>query len=274
MKLFVISCHNDGKKVPAFQATPCDNFRMRILLPVFAVLTSPAFADGLPTVPYLYVQGSAEVEKKADMVLLRFKLSEVNKEVAAANKAVQAQAVKVFDLFKATGIADADVIADEISSDAEFEEAGSFGRSGKLIGFRVQREFAVKVRDMAKFPKLVNDLFALKVSYFTGVSAEYTKAKEVKDETWELTLKSARAEADKMAKAAGMKVDSVWAISPEAFPSIQGRILGQDSNSYSVPGIAAGPAPEKKAEIAPEYRLAPLTFKQSVHAIYLISPAK
>ena len=274
MKLFVISCHNDGKKVPAFQATPCDNFRMRILLPVFAVLTSLAFADGLPTVPYLYVQGSAEVEKKADLVSLRFKLSETNKEVSAANKAVQAQAAKVFELLKATGIADGDVVADEISSDAEFEEAGSFGRTGKLIGFRVQREFAVKVREVAKFPKLVNDLFALKVSYFTGVSAEYTKAKQMKDETWELALKNARVEADKMAKAAGMKVDSVWAISTEAFPAIQGRMLGQDSRSYGIPGLAAGAAPDKKAEAAPEYRLAPVTFSQSVHALFLIEPAK
>ena len=247
---------------------------MKILLPVLVAIASFAFADGLPTVPYLYVQGSAEVEKKADMVSLRFKLSEVNKEVAAANKAVQAQAAKVFELLKATGIADEDVIASEISSDAEYEEGQGYGAKGKFLGYRVQREFTVKVRDVAKFPKMVNDLFALKVSHFDGVTEEYSKAKELKDETWELALKNARAEAEKMAKAAGMKVDSVWVISPEAIPSIQGRILGQDYNSYPV---AAGPGRaerEKKADAAPEYRLAPVKFSQSVHAIYLISPAK
>ncbi len=243
---------------------------MKIILPVLAALTSLAFADGLPTVPYLYVQGSAEVVKNADLVSLRFKLSEVNKEVAAANKAVQAQAAKVFELLKVTGISDEDVIAEAIHSEPEYEETQSNGR-GKFLGYRVERDFTAKVRDVAKFPKLVNDLFALKVGYFEGISRENSKAKEVKAETWELALKNARNEADRMAKAAGMKVDSVWAISPEAFPNIQNRMLGADSRS--VPAVAQGPA-DNKADAPPEYRLAPVTFSQSVHAIYLISPVK
>ena len=244
---------------------------MKILLPALAILTSFTFADGLPTVPYLYVQGNAVVEKKPDQVSLEFKLSETAKDVSAANKAVQAQASKVFELLKATGIASEDVIADEISSEAEYDE-GPNGRVGKLLGYRVEREFTVKIRDVPKFPKLVNDLFALKVGFFKGISEEYSKSAEVKDETWESALKNARTEADKIAKATGMKVDTVWAISAEPFPSIQGRMLGGDFQS--VPPVAAGPASDKKAEAAPEYRLAPVKFRQSVHAIYLISPAK
>lgn len=246
---------------------------MKFLLPTLAVLSSLAFADGLPTVPYLYVQGSAEVEKKADLVSLRFKLAETNKEVAVANKAVQAQAVKVFDLLKATGIADEDAIASGITSEAEHEETEGNGRAGKFLGYRVEREFTVKVRDVPKYPKLVNDLFALKVGFFSGITEEYSKAKQVKDETWELALKNARTEADKMAKSAGMKVDSVWALSPESFSSIQSRILGEYDHRMAY-SVMQGAAREKKAEAAPEYRLAPVRFTQSVHAIYLISPAK
>lgn len=240
---------------------------MKFLLLALAALTSFAFADGLPTVPYLYVQGSAEVEKKADLVSLRFKLAETNKEVAVANKAVQAQAVKVFELLKATGIADEDVIASGVNSDAEYEDGQGYGRRGKPLGYRVQREFVVKVHDVAKFPKLVNELFAMKVGIFEGINEGYSKAKEVKDETWELALKNARTEADKMAKAAGMKVDSVWAISPEDFLSIQYKILGMDRT-------IGREVRENKTEDAPEYRLAPVRFSQSVHVIYLISPVK
>ena len=245
---------------------------MKFLLPALAALTSFAFADGLPTVPYLYVQGSAEVEKKADLVSLRFKLADTNKEVAEANRAVQAQAAKVFALLKATGIADEDVIASGINSEAEYEEGQGYGRRGKLLGYRVQREFEVKVRDVAKFPKLVNELFAMKVNIFDGISEEYSKAKEVKNETWELALKNARAEAEKMVKAAGMKVDSVWAISPEHFPTVQNRMLGMNFHEFTSASTSA--AKQEKAETAPEYRLWPVQFSQSVHVIYLISPAK
>ena len=70
-----------------------------------------------------------------------------------------------------------------------------------------------------------------------------------------------------------MKVHSVWAISPEVFPSIQNRILGQDFHAYTLAADEAVPKKEKP-EAPPEYRLAPVKFRQSVHAIYLISPAK
>ena len=65
---------------------------------LYVVLSCLAWADGLPNVPYLYVEGNAEVEKKADLVSLSFKLSATDAEVSKANSAVQTQALKVFAL--------------------------------------------------------------------------------------------------------------------------------------------------------------------------------
>ncbi len=240
-------------------------------LAFFVSIASAAFADGLPTVPYLYVMGNADVEKPADIVTLRFRLSELSKDAATANNLVQAQAAKVFDLLRATGVADGEIVAETIRSEREYEEPEGNRHGGKFIGYRVERDFVVKVRDLPKFPKLVNDLFALKVGFFDGVIGEYSKAKEVKAETWELALKNARTEADRMAKAAGMKVDSVWALSSEPFPEIRGRMLG-DSLRHA-PSVAMG-SDVRKAEAPPEYRLAPVTFSQSVHVLYLVSQAK
>jgi hypothetical protein len=47
---------------------------MKTFLLLFVVFTTLAWADGLPTVPYLYVEGNAEVEKKADLFTLRIVL--------------------------------------------------------------------------------------------------------------------------------------------------------------------------------------------------------
>jgi hypothetical protein len=47
---------------------------MKTFLLLFVAFTSLAWADGLPTVPYLYVEGNAEVEKKADLFTLRIVL--------------------------------------------------------------------------------------------------------------------------------------------------------------------------------------------------------
>jgi len=242
---------------------------MKTFLLLFVVFTTLAWADGLPTVPYLYVEGNAEVEKKADLVSLRFKLSATDAEVSKANSAVQTQALKVFALLKAAGIADQDVIAGDIESDAEYDETQGFGTKGKFRGYRVQREFTVKVRELVQFPKLVNDLFAANVRYFDGVTPEYSKAKDTEQEAQEMAIKDARTAADKMAGLSGMKVDSVWAISPIPFSQIQRQMLGE----FSYP-VASGPAEATKAEAAPEYRIAPVTFFRTVQVIYLISPAK
>ena len=85
---------------------------MKHLLVALLWLPHGAFADGgLPTQPYVYVAGSAEVEKPADMVTLRFDLSATNIDENKANKAVQEQSLKVLAFLKGRGIADADVIA-------------------------------------------------------------------------------------------------------------------------------------------------------------------
>jgi uncharacterized protein YggE len=243
---------------------------MKTFLPLFIALTSFALADGLPTVPYLYVEGSAEVEKKADVVSLIFRLSATDKEVTKANSAVQVQAQKVFALLKTSGIADEDVVAGDIESSAEYDQTSDNGPKGKFLGYDVQRPFTVKVRDLAKFPNLVNALFAANVRYFIGVTAEYSKAKETEQETQEMAIKDARAEADRIAKIGGMKVDSVWAMSTLSFPQIEGRMLGAYSGSLAVADFRRA----TKAEVVPEYRLAPIKFNQSIQVIFLISPAK
>ena len=64
-----------------------------------------------------------------------------------------------------------------------------------------------------------------------------------------------------------MKIDSVFAVSPVAFPEIHLRIFGS-AETIGVRGA------EVERVMVPQYRVAPVTVSQSVHVIYLISPAK
>ena len=83
-------------------STPRPHARsVKTLLTLLLCFPLFAWADaGLPTQPYIYVEGRAEVEKLADMVTLSFELSFLNLDLAAANKLVQAQANQVFALLK------------------------------------------------------------------------------------------------------------------------------------------------------------------------------
>ncbi|PYK57363.1 MAG: hypothetical protein DME43_15370 [Verrucomicrobia bacterium] len=242
---------------------------------VFALLSLPMSLlgeGGLPSQPYIYVVGKAGVEKTADIVILRFDLVARAPDQVKANDEVQARAAKVFALLNDRKISQNDVIAEEIKSEAEFEQTETYPRSrGKLIGYVVTRVFTVKVRDVTAFPKLVDQLIAAANVEFTGIEAQLSKEKEIEDQLWDKAVANAREQAEKTLKQTGMKIDSVFAVSPLSFPEIQGKIFPAE-NERTI--VTASEIPTKGERVPSEYRLAPIAVDQSVHVIYLISRAK
>ncbi|CAN5433486.1 hypothetical protein BH20VER3_BH20VER3_09560 [soil metagenome] len=240
---------------------------MKFLL--FGLLSLPGllFAQGgLPTQPYLYVEGKAEIEKPADMVTLRFDLVARNADQAAANQEVQVKAAKILAMLDERKIARHDVIAGDLRSEPQFQqEPVRPSEQGKIVGYAVTRPFAVKIREVPIFPELVDELLALGGVEFSGIEAGLVKEKEIQDNIWGQALADAHTRAEKTLKPLGMKIDSVFAVSPVSFPEISQRIFG----SNQVVG-----AYTERQRVSSQYRLAPITVSRSVHVIYLISPAK
>lgn len=243
----------------------------KLALLAFASFPLSVLAQGgLPDKPYIYVEGKAEIEKPADMVTLRFDLVARNPDQAKANQEVQAKAHKVFALLTERKIAENDVVATDLKSEPQYENDEESGRKrGKIIGHSVKRSFSVKMRDVTAFAKLVDELLAVAGLEFSGIDAGLAKEREMQDETWEKALTNARDRAEKTLKQIGMKIDSVFAVSPVNFPTIQREIFGS-----STPTAEYESAYRQLPDDASQYRLAPITISQSVHVIYLISPAK
>lgn len=244
-----------------------------VLLACASLPMSVLAQGGLPDKPYIYVEGKAEIEKPADMVTLRFDLVARNPDQPKANQDVQTKANKILALLKERKIAENDVIAADIRSEPQYsnEEENSRKR-GKIVGYKVTRSFAAKVRDMTAFAKLVDELLAFSGVEFSGIDAGLSKEKEVVDEIFEKALSNAGEQAEKTLKTLGMKVDSIFAVSPVSFPDIESKIFGS-SNTERV--IVTGSYIPTGGNLEPsEYRLAPVKVSQSIHLIYLISPAK
>lgn len=207
------------------------------------------------------------MEKAADVVTLDFEISAMDPEQPTANKQVQTQANKVFQLLAKNEIPESDIVASGISSSPEYEEIENSEKKGKLLGYRVDRTFTAKVKDLKKFPPLVDSLLEIKGLTLSGIREEYSKHDELADNVWDVALKDAKDRADKSAKASGMKVDSVYAISPIAFPTISSAMLGAS-------GSEKGIMYEALRQDVAHYVLAPIRVTQEVHVIYLISPTE
>lgn len=189
-----------------------------------------------------------------------------------ANQDVQTKANKIFELVKSAKVADNDVIADDLRSEPEFEQNENYSRGhGKLIGYKVTRPFQIKVRELTSFPKLVDELLNLEGTEFSGIEGGLQKQNEIENEIADKALANARERAEKTLKRMNMKIDSIFAISPVAFPEIESRMFVQENVTYL--GVRAAKV-GLPASAGAQYQVAPVKLTESVHVIYLISPAK
>lgn len=226
---------------------------------------------GLPNHPYLYVEGTSETEKPADMVTLRFDLVVRSANQAKANQENQAKATKVLSMLDERKIAQNDVVATDLRAYPEFERDNELqSKTNKITGYRVSRSFTVKVRDVSIFPKLVDDLLALGDLEFAGIDAGLSKEKDVREDEWDKAFANAQKWAERTLKPAGMKIDSIYALSPVPFLQIEGKMLSQGERVV----VTGSYIPEQPKFDATRYRLDTIKVGQSVHVIYLISPAR
>src|SRR5260370_11504708 len=183
------------------------------------------FAEGgLPDKPYIYVIGSTEVQKSADMVNIRFEVVARAPDQAKANQDVQAKAAKIFTLVNAHKIAKNDLIAYGIYSQPQFENEENGLHRGKIIGHTVTRNFEVRLHDVATFPKLVEELINLEGAEISGIETGFSKETELEDQLWDKALANAREKAERTLKQMCMKIDSVFAVSPIPYPQIYTKI--------------------------------------------------
>jgi uncharacterized protein YggE len=224
--------------------------------------------DGVPNQPYIYVLGRAELSKPPDMATLRFNLIARNPNQVKANTDVQTRANKVFALLTEKKIAKNDIIAGDIRSEAQFERNEAHPQEyGKLIGYTVTRPFTVKIRDLTIFPKLVDQLIKIGNAELTSIVPGLSNEDEMEDQLWDKAIADARKQAERTVKQARMKIDSVFAISPIAFPEIYTDIF-QGNERVIVTGSNIPTAEEGTAQ----YWLGPVSLIEKVHVIYLISP--
>jgi len=256
---------NLAEEVPFNQS-----FAMKALL--FALVSFPGILladDGLPNQPYLYVEGQGEIERPADLVTLRFDLVARDADQARANQEVQAKASKILAMLEQRKVSQSDIVASDLKSEPQFqEEPNRPGGRGKVTGYVVTRPFAAKLRDLTGFGKLVDDLIALGGIEFSGIEPGLAKEKQLQDEALAQALACARTQAEKTLKPLGMKISSVFALSPVTFPEIIKNMFGTNGVlAYRAAAPASG-------QTSSGYRLAPIIVSQRIHVIYLIVPVQ
>ncbi len=230
---------------------------LRARLVVLALLLMPAaaLAGVLPSVPFIRVSGYGSFRVLPDMLRISFTLEQTNKDLGAAERDVNARAQEVITLAHRLDIADHDINAAAIYISPQYSWQNNQQR---YLGEHVIRSVQLTLRDLKRYPQLVNGLVRIGVTTLGAVQPGRSDMQSLRAKALAQAVRDARARAAAMAAGAGVSLGRVYSISDNSVVSRPRPLI-----------MAAGAA----SSGGPEYAAGSIEITAEVTAVYFIGAA-
>lgn len=230
-----------------------------LLTPVFAV------ADGLPTSPYIQVNGHGDLQVAPDMAYISISLEKTSLDAKAAREDVEARTAKVIALARKLEIADKDIDAPSVTLYPEYQwvvEKGSGNdnrRVQKLTGYHVSRGVTLTLRHLDHYGELADGLFDAGVTDLGNVVMDRSDRRTLEQRAAALAVGDAHDKAAGLAQSAGVNLGSVYSIT-------------EQGGGYAPrPMIMARAASLDAAPAAPEFLNGKIEISADITVFYLIN---
>ncbi|WP_421143430.1 SIMPL domain-containing protein [Aeromonas dhakensis] len=174
------------------------------------VVSAPLFAIEVPQAPHLVVSGYAEQKAEPDMLTLNVSVTALEKQGIKAKQQVDGKVAAFFGQLEGLGIKRSDVEAGNLVISPEYQYPQN--KKPELVGYRAQRQLAVKLYQLDKLSELMDT--ALKAGLESVSQIEYgLKTPQAMKEQARLgAVEDARSKAESLAKAFGMKLGKVYSV--------------------------------------------------------------
>jgi len=209
-----------------------------------AVPSAPAVAQIAPAVQTisgtrLDVAATGEVTRVPDMVRIN---AGVVTQSANASEAIRQNAAKMAQVraaLRRAGVAERDIQTSNISLYPDYRHRDN--EPPQLTGYRASNELNIRFRDIAKAGPIIDALVAEGVNQINGPALEIEHPEAALDEARTRALAVARARAELYARALGMRVKRILAVSePGAAPPMpmagMMRLQAADAATEVAPG--------------------------------------
>ncbi len=198
------------------------------------------------------VSGQGSVTVKPDVATATLGVETTNADASKARKANNEAMDKVLKAVKAFGIAEDDITTTNFNIYPVYDEKGQ-----KITGYRVTNTVSVRVKDLAKLGQVLTAATDAGANSSYGISFDVLDRTQAYNDALKQAMEKARARADVMATALGVKVGNVRTIN--------------ESSSYSGPTYAvAEAAMDSKAGAVP-VQSGTLEVTASVSVVYEIA---
>ncbi|HEB4980810.1 SIMPL domain-containing protein [Aeromonas dhakensis] len=174
------------------------------------VVSAPLFAIEVPQAPHLVVSGYAEQKAEPDMLTLNVSVTALERQGIKAKQQVDGKVAAFFGQLEGLGIKRTDVEAGNLVISPEYQYPQN--KKPELVGYRAQRQLAVKLYQLDKLSELMDT--ALKAGLESVSQIEYgLKTPQAMKEQARLgAVEDARSKAESLAKAFGMKLGKVYSV--------------------------------------------------------------
>ncbi|WP_176452841.1 SIMPL domain-containing protein [Aeromonas sp. A35_P] len=223
------------------------------------VISAPLFALEVPQAPHLVVSGYAEQKAEPDMLTLNVSVTALEKQGIKAKQQVDGKVAAFFGQLEGLGIKRTDVEAGNLVISPEYQYPQN--KKPELVGYRAQRQLAVKLYQLDKLSELMDT--ALKAGLESVSQIEYgLKAPQAMKEQARLgAVEDAKSKAESLAKAFGMKLGKVYSVEYR-----NNTPMPVYSRALKVAAMAA-PAAEM---VDNSYQQQQITVTDNVEAVFLL----
>ena len=157
---------------------------------------------------WISVVAQGEASVAPDMAVVSFAVTGDGKELAATRDDVNRRSSAVLAKIRELGIAEADINAPDVGIHPQYD----YRKGQRLTGYRVVRQMAVKVRDLDRLGSVLDGVVAAGANEVQGAQMTASDPSTAEHEALRAAVAAARAKAEAMADAAGVKLGAVQRI--------------------------------------------------------------
>jgi len=233
-------------------------FRIRGYIAVIMLIPALAFADALPSAPYVQVSGHGTLSVVPDMAHIYLTIEKTDKDLASAHADVERRAAQVIEAAKKLGIAARDIKAMNISVWPEYQWQNN---NQVFMGQHVSRRIEVTLRDMPRYADLVSALIHAGVTNIGSTTLDRSDMPQLRQQALTQAVDDAHGHALALATAAKVGLGSVYSIT-------------ENSGFAPRPLMMAATLHPTTMQGAPEYEPGTIDVTADVSIVYLLKPAR
>jgi uncharacterized protein len=189
---------------------------------------------------WISVVASGEASVAPDLAVVSFAVTGSGKELAPTRDDVNKRSSKVLASIRELGVAEGDLNAPDVSIHPEYD----YRKGQRLTGYRVVRQMTAKVRDLDRLGDVLDWLVSAGANEVQGAQMSASDPSAAEHEALRSAITSARAKAEALADAGGVRLGSLARIEEEAggaVPMPRMRMMAAAAMAEDAPTeVAAG----------------------------------